>query len=830
MRKSFFNIRKITGLKILVSGIVASSVLFLPQEVHASNNPDIGNRSSSPYSYIYGNGYWPTSSIREWLNSDESSGNVIYTNEPPSKEKLGSQAYDQEAGFLYEFTKEEKEGIAITERRAFVYSALGSKAKDGGSGNVPRYDGLVPSNNIHISSPNIDKVWKNLNYQVVREKVFLLGIHEMFEYVQKRGYLTKKGLSDEAKNRYNISSSSYHYATSTYNYSNTNSETIWAYNSNGYGTDYALTNQFGIVPALHLKPNYKLNNGKLAKNLEINDVVTFGRYNGHPIEWRVINKTPEGYPLLWSEKILTLKRYDAPGDKVLRNSISVVFEHADVSIKDDLKFTNGSSDTTTPYLRVVDDTNLNIRQNSSFSLTIEAVDHESGIDYMILPNGQILKNNKITYEFTENKRYYFTAVDKASNHYGFEVPVGNINPPASVIVTPSANGWTNKDVEVDIKTNQANTDWYLKGPRQTAPNYSGPRMPEYTTYAGKRYRISGKVRLVSAKDSRFNAVVRMSHRVIIPFGNNYRVSYTYPAPISIPLRNLSTNEFTSFETIYTVSGNYFDALYPSLSITHGNIERGNYRVEWKDIEVELLDKEDFRIEKIMLPNGQDVYADSYVDVLTEEGTYTYRVLDSRGKITEKTVTVKIDKVKPDIQITKNTSSPTSGNIVLNITTSDDRSGVKRVRKPNGEWDYRSSFTYNVYENGSYSFTVEDNAGNQTTKTITIENIDREPPQIEFSLSEPSWTNKEIIINVQALDNTEVDYIVTPDGDTIKGNKATFRVNRNGNYTFEVYDTSGNKSVKTISVTNIDHGEPKLNIVEKNKTPSKTEIKLEYSDQ
>lgn len=774
------------------------------KEVVASSNPDIGNRSASPYSYIYGNGYWPTSSIREWLNSDNSPGNVIYTNEPPNQSKLGSNAYDQEAGFLHGFTQKERDGIAVTERRNFIHTNMGAKARDGGSGYPARYDGLVPSDNIHISSTDIDKNWKNYSYQAMKEKVFILGLNEMFEYVQKRGFSTKKGLTDRAMDRFNISSPTHTYATSTTNYTNQNSEAIWGYDTNGHGNAIGITARFGIAPAIHLKPDYTLSNGKKARNLAIGELVTFGTYDGAKIQWRVINKTPEGFPLLWAEKSVTLKRYDAPGEIHLRNSVSVNFPNADISIRDDLKFTNGHSDITPPYLRVVDDSDLHKRQNGSFSMVIEAVDNESGIDTVILPNGNRVKTSKVTYTFTENKRYYFTAIDKAGNHYGFEIPVGNVNPPASVIITPSASGWTNKNVSVDIKTTQANTDWYVKGPLVTKPGLTGPSMPSFTTYAGKRYRLTGDVRLVSKKDDRFNAAIRMPYRQIASLGNNYRVSYTYPQAVSIPIKNLKTNEWTSFDETFTINGSYFDGLRTYLAITHGSIENGNYSVEWRDVEVVLLDKEDFRIDKIILPSGKEVAKDSYVDTLSKEGTYTYKVLDSRGKTTEKSVTVKIDKVKPVITATGDLSNKNLQQVTLKINASDDRSGVKRIRKPNGEWDDRSSFDYNIYENGSYIFTAEDHAGNQQSVTVSVKNLDNVAPTVSVSGNPTSWTNQNAALKIAASDSgSGVSTIELPDKRIVNGTAATYVVDRNGTYEFIVTDKAGNKTTKSVNVSFID---------------------------
>lgn len=91
----------------------------------SANTIDINSRSElNPYTKgsvgreNRGAGYWSSANIREWLNSDKST--VQYTNNPPSSEFMGDKAYDKEAGFLNQFTEEEKSAIAISERRIWV--------------------------------------------------------------------------------------------------------------------------------------------------------------------------------------------------------------------------------------------------------------------------------------------------------------------------------------------------------------------------------------------------------------------------------------------------------------------------------------------------------------------------------------------------------------------------------------------------------------------------------------------------------------------------------------------------------------------------------------
>ena len=49
-------------------------------------------------------------------------------------------------------------------------------------------------------------------------------------------------------------------------------------------------------------------------NVNIGEYIAFGKYNNQPILWRVINKDSDGNPLLFAERILTLKPFDKEGN------------------------------------------------------------------------------------------------------------------------------------------------------------------------------------------------------------------------------------------------------------------------------------------------------------------------------------------------------------------------------------------------------------------------------------------------------------------------------------------------------------------------------------
>ncbi|WFD09600.1 hypothetical protein [Tepidibacter hydrothermalis] len=50
------------------------------------------------------------------------------------------------------------------------------------------------------------------------------------------------------------------------------------------------------------------------KELKIGDYIQFGKYNDELILWRIINIDPDGNPLLFSDRIISLKAFDADGN------------------------------------------------------------------------------------------------------------------------------------------------------------------------------------------------------------------------------------------------------------------------------------------------------------------------------------------------------------------------------------------------------------------------------------------------------------------------------------------------------------------------------------
>ena len=80
-----------------------------------------------------------------------------------------------------------------------------------------------------------------------------------------------------------------------------------------------------------------------------------------------------------------------------------------------------------------------------------------------------------------------------------------------------------------------------------------------------------------------------------------------------------------------------------------------------------------------------------------------------------------------------------------------KSGIKVITLPNGTIvDAGEKLTYHVdyliTENGTYTFTVEDVAGNISSTDVVIENINKIPPVITVSNYTTVLTNEDIEID------------------------------------------------------------------------------------
>lgn len=137
---------------------------------------------------------------------------------------------------------------------------------------------------------------------------------------------------------------------------------------------------------------------------------------------------------------------------------------------------------------------------------------------------------------------------------------------------------------------------------------------------------------------------------------------------------------------------------------------------------------------------------------------------------------------------------------INIDKIRASSGIDYILLPNGEKVYSDSATYTVYENGTYTFSVYDRAGNSEIVEVEISNIDTVLPSLNLTQIEEDGY---VQVDVSAIDNESgISHIILPNGERVEGDNAKFKVLKNGKYTFQVYDIAGNMTEKTLDILDL----------------------------
>lgn len=746
MAIKFKNIFLILFTTLLIVAVINTGTSY------AANNVMYGNRGT----ILYGSGYWTTSNLREWLNSD--SQQVQYTSNPPD--------YQYEAGFLNEFSSTEKNGIAITEKRSYL-SGLYTSAKDGGSVSMPHLNFYSDNFSGSDGPRKIMSFDNNIAYKNDIDKVFLLNPTDAYNYIIRRGKNFTKYLTAQAKTKNNTSANNYNWWIQG---STTWQDCDLAHSTSGsfkFNRPNPSTN-LGVVPALNLKNDYILSNGIAAKDLKIGDEVIFGSYLKSPITWEVINISDNGNPMLLSKHVLDLKKLDNSGDVVKSNSDVLTFSSIDVSYSNSPQYKpqDMSSDTEAPIIKILNKDELYKRQNGPYTLEFQVIDNLSGIKYIQKPDGSKITTSRFSYTFTKNTNYSIKTMDIAGNYSDLVIPISNINDRPFVSITPSTTEWTNKNVFVDIQSSNEVTSFLndtIVGKGHSIES-SFDTFPNYTSYVGKKFKITGKIKLLNYNESAASqsAGIGFVYYSTHYDGDDVYITGSWSTPYKIPMSELinsSSNEI-DFSTELTIPSNYAYGLRPYITSGVSSLNP-NATLEYKNLKYQLIDDTDFSITGIKLPNGDIIHNNIYRDELSKEGinSYSYFVLDNSNINTNKIITTKIDKSMPIATIKKSTDSWTNKSVTLTINAEDNLSGVKRIMLPNGNWINSNSAHYTVSNNSSYKFIVEDNAGNQLSISENVTNIDKNFSGKPIITTNSNWTNSK---------NLEV--VISVDDDSISGNK------------------------------------------------------------
>lgn len=173
-----------------------------------------------------------------------------------------------------------------------------------------------------------------------------------------------------------------------------------------------------------------------------------------------------------------------------------------------------------------------------------------------------------------------------------------------------------------------------------------------------------------------------------------------------------------------------------------------------------------------LSDDQMTMTKTYTNNQTENVT----VEDLAGNV--KTVQIKvtnIDKEPIRAQITYTTQKPTNQNVIATITFNKPNVTITNNDGKN---------TYTFTQNGTFTFTYRDEAGNTGSLEAKVQNIDKTPIKSTIEYSELSQTTDPVTATIR-FDKENVTI-------TNNGGKNTYTFTQNGTFTFLFEDEAGNK--------------------------------------
>ena len=141
--------------------------------------------------------------------------------------------------------------------------------------------------------------------------------------------------------------------------------------------------------------------------------------------------------------------------------------------------------------------------------------------------------------------------------------------------------------------------------------------------------------------------------------------------------------------------------------------------------------------KIKTNNNDELYV--HIKAIDNVGnsseTYHYRVTDM---------------TKPTINLSLEPNDWTNGSVTINISATDNESGIKYITLPNGNIIKGTIGSYTVTQNGKYYFKATDYMGNETISSIFVTNIDKNKPTVIINNNQ-NWTNQDVSVTITATD-------------------------------------------------------------------------------
>lgn len=219
--------------------------------------------------------------------------------------------------------------------------------------------------------------------------------------------------------------------------------------------------------------------------------------------------------------------------------------------------------------------------------------------------------------------------------------------------------------------------------------------------------------------------------------------------------------------------------------------------------------------------------------IKENGTYYAQVQDQLGNAdTSRGVIVDfIDREEPVALVGKEVNEKvlvggkewTATNVTIYVSATDAGVGLGQAPYCFDDVTWTGNDQYVVSQNGTYRIRIKDALGNVVTKSIFINNFDKQAPAAEIQTSyeegikidEKEWSNKQLNLEIQAvdigcgLDSQPYSY----DGGVTWTSENKISFTENGEKIVKVRDSLHNTWTKQIFIDGIDKAAPEISEIQ-----------------
>ena len=475
-----------------------------------------------------------------------------------------------------------------------------------------------------------------------------------------------------------------------------------------------------------------------------------------------------------------------------------------------------------------------------------------------------------TFVVSENGTYTVYAKDRAGNETVRTITVNNIDkvPPTAPTLSASTTAPTNGNVNVTISypSDAVTKEYRINGGAWTA--YTTPvAMTANGTVEARAIDQAGNIStlgsLVINNIDKVAPTIALTPSTTAPTNQNVTITANISDNVGVAVKKYASgNQNASyFATNGTeLTGNTFSASENGTYTVYVKDTAGNETV--RTITVSNIDKvppttptltasttaptnanvnvtisyPSDAVTKQYRINGGDWTAYTTAVSLSANGTVEARAIDNAGNVSAvgTLAVTNIDKSAPVIGLAPSTTAPTNGDVTITTTFTDNVGvAVKKYAKGNQTATYFATNgtaltgnDFSVSENGVYTVYAKDTAGNETVKTITISNIDKEAPTAPtMSLSTTAPTNGNVAVTANfPSDAVTKQYRIN--GGAWTAYTAPVTMTANGKVEARGIDEAGNISaVSEIVVSNIDKVAPTIKLTPATTAPTNKHIAI-----